>query len=148
MADTAFSETSRLLTRFHVRKIQRVAQHTLDEIVARFPSHLIDDVNARGLPPDRTLAALAEVFKRAPTLPKDHLMVVNLSGRGDKDMSEINIDGSEVQRDVSLNRAEEKLVEMSNGCICCTRNPHGRLADLRAGADLGRCPSAVGRVVH
>lgn len=36
------------------------------------------------------------------------------------DMSEINLDGSEVQRDVSLNRAEEKLVEMSNGCICCT----------------------------
>ncbi|MDV8120816.1 GTP-binding protein, partial [Pseudomonas aeruginosa] len=36
------------------------------------------------------------------------------------DMSEINIDGSEVQRDVSLNRAEERLVEMSNGCICCT----------------------------
>lgn len=36
------------------------------------------------------------------------------------DMSEINIDGSDVHRDVSLNRAEEKLVEMSNGCICCT----------------------------
>lgn len=36
------------------------------------------------------------------------------------DMSEINIDGAQVQRDVSLNRAEEKLVEMSNGCICCT----------------------------
>ncbi|MGE4404872.1 zinc metallochaperone GTPase ZigA [Pseudomonas sp.] len=36
------------------------------------------------------------------------------------DMSEINIDGGEVQRGVSLNRAEEKLVEMSNGCICCT----------------------------
>jgi G3E family GTPase len=36
------------------------------------------------------------------------------------DMSEINIDGSEVQRDVSLNRSEEKLIEMSNGCICCT----------------------------
>jgi G3E family GTPase len=36
------------------------------------------------------------------------------------DMSEINIDGTEVQRDVSLNRSEEKLVEMSNGCICCT----------------------------
>ena len=36
------------------------------------------------------------------------------------DMSEINIDGGAVQRDVSLNRAEEKLVEMSNGCICCT----------------------------
>ncbi|WLG95784.1 zinc metallochaperone GTPase ZigA [Pseudomonas sp. FP198] len=36
------------------------------------------------------------------------------------DMSEINLDGSEVQRDVTLNRAEERLVEMSNGCICCT----------------------------
>ncbi|WP_339491668.1 zinc metallochaperone GTPase ZigA [Pseudomonas sp. EA_15y_Pfl2_R67] len=36
------------------------------------------------------------------------------------DMSEINIDGGEVQRDVTLSRSEEKLVEMSNGCICCT----------------------------
>jgi G3E family GTPase len=36
------------------------------------------------------------------------------------DMSDINIDASEVQRDVSLNRSEEKLIEMSNGCICCT----------------------------
>lgn len=36
------------------------------------------------------------------------------------DMSEINIDGGEVQRDVSLSRSEEKLIEMSNGCICCT----------------------------
>ena len=33
--------------------------------------------------------ALAEAFKRAPTLPKDHLMVVNLSGRGDKDMQTV-----------------------------------------------------------
>jgi len=36
------------------------------------------------------------------------------------DMSEINIDAAIVQTDVSLNRSEEKLVEMSNGCICCT----------------------------
>lgn len=36
------------------------------------------------------------------------------------DMSEVNIDASQVQREVALNRAEEKLVEMSNGCICCT----------------------------
>jgi len=36
------------------------------------------------------------------------------------DMSEINIDSSVVQNEVSLNRSEEKLIEMSNGCICCT----------------------------
>ena len=36
------------------------------------------------------------------------------------DMSEINIDAATVQNEVSLNRSEEKLVEMSNGCICCT----------------------------
>lgn len=36
------------------------------------------------------------------------------------DMSEINIDAAIVQNDISLNRSEEKLVEMSNGCICCT----------------------------
>ena len=36
------------------------------------------------------------------------------------DMSEINIDSATVQNEISFNRAEEKLVEMSNGCICCT----------------------------
>lgn len=30
--------------------------------------------------------AFAEVLKRAPTLPKDHIMVMNLCGRGDKDI--------------------------------------------------------------
>lgn len=37
------------------------------------------------------------------------------------DMSEINIDSDLVQNgDADLLRSEEKLVEMSNGCICCT----------------------------
>ena len=36
------------------------------------------------------------------------------------DMSEINIDASMVNNEVSLNHSEEKLIEMSNGCICCT----------------------------
>ena len=36
------------------------------------------------------------------------------------DMSDINIDASIVQNEVQLNHSQEKLVEMSNGCICCT----------------------------
>lgn len=36
------------------------------------------------------------------------------------DMSEINIDSELVQKQGGFSRTEEKLVEMSNGCICCT----------------------------
>jgi len=36
------------------------------------------------------------------------------------DMSEINIDARTVHNENVLSRTEEKLVEMSNGCICCT----------------------------
>lgn len=36
------------------------------------------------------------------------------------DMSEVNIDAQLVENEGSLSRTEEKLVEMSNGCICCT----------------------------
>ena len=36
------------------------------------------------------------------------------------DMSEVNVDARLVEEQDILSRTEEKLVEMSNGCICCT----------------------------
>lgn len=50
------------------------------------------------------------------------------------DMSEVNIDGSLVAGEVELDRTEERLIEMTNGCICCTLRDDllsevGRLAD-------------------
>ena len=36
------------------------------------------------------------------------------------DMSEVNIDADLVNANTELSRTEETLVEMSNGCICCT----------------------------
>lgn len=36
------------------------------------------------------------------------------------DMSEINVDADLISAGGSMSRTEEKLVELSNGCICCT----------------------------
>ncbi|WP_377193040.1 GTP-binding protein [Ruegeria meonggei] len=53
------------------------------------------------------------------------------------DMSEVNIDADLVRAETELSRTDETLVEMSNGCICCTLRD-GLLAEVRRLADEGR----------
>jgi len=53
------------------------------------------------------------------------------------DMSEVNIDADLIREGTSLNRAEEKLVEMTNGCICCTLRDD-LLTEVRRLAESGR----------
>ncbi len=53
------------------------------------------------------------------------------------DMSEVNIDADLVRADTDLSRTDETLVEMSNGCICCTLRDD-LLVEVRRLADEGR----------
>jgi G3E family GTPase len=54
------------------------------------------------------------------------------------DMSEVNIDAALVRGgNAALSRTEEQLVEMSNGCICCTLRDD-LLNEVRALAEQGR----------
>ncbi|MCH1429212.1 MAG: zinc metallochaperone GTPase ZigA [Chlamydiales bacterium] len=54
------------------------------------------------------------------------------------DMSEVNIDADLVERNENkLSKTEEKLVEMSNGCICCTLR-EDLLLQVRELAEEGR----------
>ncbi|WP_448663429.1 GTP-binding protein [Sphingomonas sp. CJ20] len=54
------------------------------------------------------------------------------------DMSEVNIDADLVRGgDAALSRSEEALVEMTNGCICCTLRDD-LLQEVRALAEAGR----------
>lgn len=53
------------------------------------------------------------------------------------DMSEVNIDADLVRADTALSRTDETLVEMSNGCICCTLRDD-LLQEVRRLAEDGR----------
>ncbi len=53
------------------------------------------------------------------------------------DMSEVNIDAALVRSGAELSRQDEKLVEMTNGCICCTLRDD-LLQEVRRLAEEGR----------
>lgn len=59
------------------------------------------------------------------------------------DMSEVNIDAALVRNGgAELSRTDEKLVEMSNGCICCTLR-EDLLLEVRRLAEAGRFDQLV-----
>jgi G3E family GTPase len=58
------------------------------------------------------------------------------------DMSEVNIDAELVRQDGGLTRTEETLVEMTNGCICCTLR-EDLLVEVRKLAESGRFDALV-----
>lgn len=59
------------------------------------------------------------------------------------DMSEVNIDAERIRSgQSSLQRTDEQLVEMTNGCICCTLR-EDLLAEVRSLAESGRFDNLV-----
>jgi G3E family GTPase len=58
------------------------------------------------------------------------------------DMSEVNIDADLVRAEGGLSRTDETLVEMSNGCICCTLRDD-LLIEVRKLAEAGRFDALV-----
>ncbi|MDT3719591.1 tryptophan synthase subunit beta [Pseudomonas oryzihabitans] len=72
----------------HLHDVQRVEYVPINDDEALKAFH--QTCRLEGIIPALESAhALAEAYKRAPHLPKDHLMVICLSGRGDKDMQTV-----------------------------------------------------------
>ncbi|MCG7406186.1 GTP-binding protein [Paenibacillus sp. ACRRX] len=58
------------------------------------------------------------------------------------DMSEVNIDAKLIKSGSALSRTEEKLIELSNGCICCTLRDD-LLQEVRRLTEEGRFDAIV-----
>jgi hypothetical protein len=66
-----------LFARIRTKMLQHTTERTLKEM-ARLPRHLIDDVNARGLPPDRLLdpQARTDIAQRRTERTRSRAMLI------------------------------------------------------------------------